>query len=133
MLRQSEIPWSYSSYEEPFDEDSRYVCADRFYCFNWDLFTKEHWSRLDEVFRLLPGWIGYRGDSPKNYLNIAYWFGSDEEKLPFLSAWVEQPYLQVDGVVLPEDLRVWETTLLHLAVGLPKRVLTGWPGGKPAP
>ena len=80
------------------------VEIERIYCLDLDEFEDRHWSSLGEIYRSLPG--GYRE------LQIPMWFGDDEEHLPFLSASVEPPGIQVYGILTREAWAEWDAAFM---------------------
>jgi hypothetical protein len=85
-------------------EDPSMVEIERIYCVDIDAFEAAHWSRLDDIYRVLPG--GYRKAA------LPMWFGDDEEQLPFLWASAEPPGIQVYGILPPTAWAEWDRAFM---------------------
>ncbi len=95
----------------PDEGHSGTIEIDRVYCFAFHRFEDNDWSALDQVYRSLPGYIGY---DP-----VPRWFSSSELAAPYLLASVEPPGLQVVGVLPVADWREWDERFRAGTAGLP--------------
>jgi hypothetical protein len=99
------------------EEDPSMVEVERIYCVDVDAFVQVDWSRLDDIYRSLPG------DHRKTPLPM--WFGDDEERLPFLWASAEPAGIQVYGILPPTEWAEWDRAFVTAlnASELPRRHL----------
>lgn len=114
-------PWYYDCDPQFIEEEPRFLWIERFYCFDWGAFSDADHKFLKQVYTQLPSWVGYGSE---DCAECSYWFGNDESKIPYLSTWEEIPYLQVNGILLPEDWEAWDGRFRSLVGELPKRKLT---------
>jgi len=96
------------------------VEVERIYCFAFDHFGEREWLVLDAIYRRLPG------DCRESRGPVWWWFGTDEESPPFLSASVEPPGLQVYGILPLASWVQWDAAFRAAleAACLPFRVST---------
>lgn len=88
------------------DTDHIVICGnlrayERVYCLQFSEFADADWSRLDQIYRALPGWVGPGADG------CPWWFGADETG-QFLWASVEPSGLMVHGRLPQESWRTWD-------------------------
>jgi hypothetical protein len=87
------------------EEDPSMVEIDRVYCVDVVAFTDADWTRLDDIYRSLPGHYRVAQSSPM-------WFGDDEDQLPFLWASIEPPGIQVYGILPPTAWAEWDQAFM---------------------
>jgi hypothetical protein len=101
LIPSSTAAWYYDNLEPtPLDDAPQLVELERIYCLDFPRFSERDWARLDEIYRSLPG--DYR------ICHTPMWFGADEDNPPFLWASVEEPGLQVYGVLALSDWSAWD-------------------------
>jgi hypothetical protein len=69
---------------------------------------------LDWIYQRLPGWMNYRDGPP-------FWFGTDVNVCPHLTASVEPPGLQVWGLLATPEFHAWHLQFLDAIARLPAR------------
>jgi hypothetical protein len=111
----------YDNLLEASDELENGIEVERIYCFDWDLFEKQHYDELQKTFMKLPGNCKYIDDDKDNFLPT--WFGMDEDSPPFLWASIEPPGLQVYGVLRKKDWEEWDLMFRNENNDLPMRKL----------
>jgi hypothetical protein len=67
--------------------------------------TEDQWTIVDEVFRSMPGWIGYNPDD-----NTPQWYGMESSK-QFIWTSVEPSGLLVEGNLDPALWTGWISVL----------------------
>jgi hypothetical protein len=84
----------------PLPDEPELVEVERIYCVQFDRFSEDDWTRLDQIYRDLPG--AYRENK------IPFWYGDSEEAPVHLSASVEPPGIQVYGIIPLEQWKLWD-------------------------
>lgn len=101
--------------------------VDRVYRFAWDAFETRHWDDLDRVYERLPGWRGlvpipvpgWRGRILGRKYTLPFWFGTDVQTSPHLTASVEPPGLQVTGLLPAAEFQRWHEQFLEAIAAFP--------------
>ncbi len=84
---------------------------DRIYCFDFSVFTPQHWQLLADLFSQLPGWLG-----PEPYPR---WFGDRGAPPPCMWGNFEPEGLHIRGMLSGGQWRGWDTWLRRNMVELP--------------
>jgi hypothetical protein len=109
------MEWYYDNLSAPLKDEPEFVEVERVYCFDWDQFTDVLWRQLSDTFEAMPDRM------PASHDGCPWWFGTDEERHPFLWASREPSGLQVYGVIKPADWSAWDHQFRQLTEALPKR------------
>ena len=100
--------------EQGHSEIDGVVTVVRVYRLRWDRFGDAEWRELDRIYQSLPGWIDCRDGPP-------FWFGTDVNVRPHLTASVEPPGLQVWGLLATSEFHSWHLQFLNAIARLPAR------------
>jgi hypothetical protein len=111
---------------EPFPEPGT-ADVDRVHRLAWRDFDNRTWEALGDVYVRLPGWCGHptvkasgwRGWFGRTEPGCPFWFGTDVNSMPHLTASVEPPGLQVTGRLSVADFEKWHDQFLTAIAGFP--------------
>ncbi|MBY0014025.1 hypothetical protein [Paenibacillus typhae] len=68
----------------------------------WRHLPDEVWDKVSELYKSMPGWIGYKDGIP-------YWFGQEEDDV-YIAASVEPSGLSFFAQMNQRDWELWITT-----------------------